>query len=885
MAGGRRNSYAAAAGAPIPVSAAKKGMKKIEVTEDGDEEMEIKPTLRKVIANYLATSVVGSLLDVIGVVFALISCFQYIYGTYDDGINALGFIKALEWIITVFFFLELLLSVYIATRRLKHILSGSFWVDVLTLLPIMEQFLDAETAAEYAVYIKTLRVMRILRLYRITRILTYLESQATQQICEMIITMVTGLIFAAGLTQILEDDYAISSWEAPNTFGFYLYFIVVTSTTVGYGDFSPSSALGQFLICLYMIAAIAYVPNAANEIVRLAGLKSPYAKARYRPFKGISHVVVAGEFTASGLRDFFTEMFHKDHGTIELQVVLLLPPTPAYEIKQIILSPQYSVAVKYLEGSPMNDADLDRAAVDKAKCTFVLTNKFCDNPNEADASTILQALSIKRFIRRRTGKEILQCLQLMRPENKHHFTAFCGGADKAAAAAEAAAGSSKEAAMLHDAIPQDKYCIVCVDEIKMKLMAQTMLCPGLVAMMCNLVSSIDEAPLDKDAQEWASEYQEGSGYEVYLKPFPPSFTGVPFSEIALLVFEQLGATLFAIEISGPDLPARIVLNPGNWVLPDVRAYHVRGFLVAEDDDSADLSKLGDSYAPRGGKRKVPKAKSAVTPTGDDAEEKGSPKGKGGGGGGGGAGGGGKNWDKLRGDAKQKGVPKPSIKSALQLELAQKYFVREKPATLQMATVVRSLAEDLPAVTDHCIVAGSADNLYHFVLTLRAKHLGHIQTIVILHPEPPPPLVWDKINIFPQVVYLPGSALDGKDLLRAGVMKAERAVLFAPSQHHVAAAGGGGDDSSGMQNEAMIDADTIFIYQGISDLNPDCKIVTELVNYPNMAFLSPDMSKTKRMANTNPLASPQFASGAVYVPVLPTRAVRGGGGIKYTPGFT
>ena len=40
-------------------------------------------------------------------------------------------------------------------------------------------------------------------------------------------------------------------------------------------------------------------------------------------------------------------------------------------------------------------------------------------------------------------------------------------------------------------------------------------------------------------------------FQVYLKPFPASFAGVPFSEIALLVFEQLGATLFAMEISQP----------------------------------------------------------------------------------------------------------------------------------------------------------------------------------------------------------------------------------------------------------------------------------------------------------------------------------------------
>ena len=77
---------------------------------------------------------------------------------------------------------------------------------------------------------------------------------------------------------------------------------------------------------------------------------------------------------------------------------------------------------------------------------------------------------------------------------------------------------------------------------------------------------------------------------------------------------------------------------------------------------------------------------------------------------------------------------------------------------------------LPAVSGHCIVAGSVENLYHFILTLRAKHLGHIQTILILHPAPPGPLTWDKISIFPQVLYMQGSMLDEKDMLRAGVKK-------------------------------------------------------------------------------------------------------------------
>ena len=46
----------------------------------------------------------------------------------------------------------------------------------------------------------------------------------------------------------------------------------------------------------------------------------------------------------------------------------------------------------------------------------------------------------------------------------------------------------------------------------------------------------------------------------------------------------------------------------------------------------------------------------------------------------------KNWNKLKGDHVH-GVPKPPIRSTLQLELATKYFVRETPCTLEQATVV------------------------------------------------------------------------------------------------------------------------------------------------------------------------------------------------------
>ena len=866
--------------------------------EDGDHASA--PTFRKLVAHYMATSVMGVVMDLLSTIFALISCILYIFSTYRDDICHVDEgIEALEVIMTVFFAFDYVLRAGIASRPIAYLLSSEAIVDLLALLPIIDRAFDCETKQRIAVVLGILRVMRILRIYRITRLLEYQESQVTKAIAKMILTIITAVIFVTGLIQIIENDYAASqdgiyAGAEKLPFHFYFYFLMVTVSTVGYGDYSPNSTQGQMICIIIIFAGIIYVSNASSEAIRLAGLTSPYARAKYKPHKGVPHIVVCGEFTESSLRDFFTEVFHKDHGNIDLQLVLLNPVTPTNEIKTLISHPRYSLSVKYvvpasivvavcvsllgwfnralflcpradnrvflppplidalirsftadfpnprsrryLEGSPMKEVDLGRAALAVAKCAFVLTNKYCHDVDGADASTILQALSIKRYVRRQTGKEILQCMQLMRAENKHHFTSFCDEPSETGG-------------------PAHRYCIVCVEEIKMKLLAQTCLCPGLVTLMSNLVSSTDEEPLGKDtnAQEWISEYQEGSGYEVYTKPVPATFSGVPFCEVALCVYEVLGACMFALEIRASDnSDPRIVLNPGDYPLPDVNEYKVRAFLFAEDDETADLSHLGGSFAPRAtGKPKPGSPIKSGTLSSESREQKGSPKAsplakKSSG-----------HWAKIKGanDGAAKAIANKKARRMDMENLKIKYFIREEAAQIGQVTVVRSLEEDLPGVIDHLIIAGAVENLFEFILTLRAKHLGHIQTILILHPHPPDAMQWEKISMFPQVVYMQGSALNNKDLMRAGVMKASHAVVFAPIQ----------ESGTSVSNkiEAMLDANTIFIYQGILALNPDMIVVTELVSCPNMAFLSPDMSKTQKSANSNPLASAQFASGAAY----------------------
>jgi hypothetical protein len=89
----------------------------------------------------------------------------------------------------------------------------------------------------------------------------------------------------------------------------------------------------------------------------------------------------------------------------------------------LLRSPQLILALTYLEGSALVDKDLSRAKVDLADAVFIMSDKFSEFPDEEDAKSILQSLSIKRFLsyQLKGNESLLYCMQLIRPENRKHI--------------------------------------------------------------------------------------------------------------------------------------------------------------------------------------------------------------------------------------------------------------------------------------------------------------------------------------------------------------------------------------------------------------------------------------------------------------------------------
>lgn len=157
-----------------------------------------------------------------------------------------------EWIFTVLFTLEYVARLLCARRALKYARSFFGVVDLLSILPsyLMVIFPGAQ-------YFMVIRVLRILRAFRVLKLAAHVrEANVLMRSLVSSRRKITVFLFAVfTLTVVLGSLMYLIEGEA-NGFDSIprgVYWAVVTLTTVGYGDISPQTPLGQFVAALVMV--------------------------------------------------------------------------------------------------------------------------------------------------------------------------------------------------------------------------------------------------------------------------------------------------------------------------------------------------------------------------------------------------------------------------------------------------------------------------------------------------------------------------------------------------------------------------------------------------------------------------------------------------------
>jgi voltage-gated potassium channel len=163
-----------------------------------------------------------------------------------------GELIALEWIITILFTLEYLLRIVTTNRPRRYIFSFFGIIDLIAILPMYLSF--------FLVGSKIFSIIRALRLLRLFKILNH--PKFTGQSLHLLKALnasrgkITVFLYFVLISSILIGSvmYIVEGEENGFTsIPTSIYWTIVTLTTVGYGDISPVTPLGQFIASLVMI--------------------------------------------------------------------------------------------------------------------------------------------------------------------------------------------------------------------------------------------------------------------------------------------------------------------------------------------------------------------------------------------------------------------------------------------------------------------------------------------------------------------------------------------------------------------------------------------------------------------------------------------------------
>ena len=202
---------------------------------------------------YKTDTKLGKAFDVLLILSILLSVFAVLLDSVER-INARHgeWLYLVEWFFTILFSIEYIVRVCVNPRPLKYIFSFYGLVDLLSVIPTYISLFIPGTN-EFLV----IRIVRVLRIFRVLRLSHYIHqanfllsalTSRRQKVTVFLFFVVTlATIFGSVMYVIEGPDNGFTS--IPRS----IYWAIVTMTTVGYGDISPHTAIGQAIASVVMI--------------------------------------------------------------------------------------------------------------------------------------------------------------------------------------------------------------------------------------------------------------------------------------------------------------------------------------------------------------------------------------------------------------------------------------------------------------------------------------------------------------------------------------------------------------------------------------------------------------------------------------------------------
>ncbi|XP_058240812.1 calcium-activated potassium channel subunit alpha-1a isoform X18 [Hemibagrus wyckioides] len=458
------------------------------------------------------------------------------------------FTLQIDMAFNVFFLLYFGLRFIAANDKLWFWLEVNSVVDFFTVPPVfVSVYLNRSWLG-----LRFLRALRLIQFSEILQFLNILKTSNSIKLVNLCSIFISTWLTAAGFIHLVENSG--DPWEnfqnsQPLSYWECVYLLMVTMSTVGYGDVCAKTTLGRLFMVFFILGGLAMFASYVPEIIELIGNRKKYGGS-YSAVNGRKHIVVCGHITLESVSNFLKDFLHKDRDDVNVEIVFLHNISPNLELEALFK--RHFTQVEFYQGSVLNPHDLARVKIESADACLILANKYCADPDAEDASNIMRVISIKNY-----HPKIRIITQMLQYHNKAHLLNI-------------PSWNWKEG---DDAI--------CLAELKAGFIAQSCLAQGLSTMLANLFSMRSYIKIEEDT--WQKYYLEGVANEMYTEYLSSAFVGLSFPTVCELCYVKLKLLLIAIEYKSEQRESRsrkrILINPGNHVKMQEGTL---GFFIASD---------------------------------------------------------------------------------------------------------------------------------------------------------------------------------------------------------------------------------------------------------------------------------------------------------------
>eukprot|EP00818_Percolomonas_sp_WS_P008785 CAMPEP_0117440516 /NCGR_PEP_ID=MMETSP0759-20121206/3138_1 /TAXON_ID=63605 /ORGANISM="Percolomonas cosmopolitus, Strain WS" /LENGTH=1142 /DNA_ID=CAMNT_0005232299 /DNA_START=298 /DNA_END=3723 /DNA_ORIENTATION=- len=490
---------------------------------------------------FLIKNGLSEMIEFIQCTVVVVFLILYIISEYEQHFSIYCVDLAVSTLYLVFMGISFLLS----ERKSHFFCSPHVILDVLTVFPvgvlmvvdIVRIFVHVGSGGDMDGYLflNSLPYVRLIRLFRMGAVIhTYYQSRergVMATIYVLLSSMFTLIVaFSAIIILIENETFPVTpltdtqgfAYKEPLQFHDAAYLVLITILTIGYGDKVPHSILGQFAICAFSVLGALILLGKGKEILAILQNEGESLFENIDTQDVSKHIIVCGHSSAIEIFEFWKEFLNESHGKVATKkIAVVIEDRKEYDkLRRIARHKFFKERVTLVCDDITEFSVLSKVRAEHSHGVFVLTDSKSSNPEMQDSKTLMTVLAIKNF-----HSKIDVYAQYILEENSRAFTD---------------AGTK---------------IALCINDLKLKLMSNALLVPGLTTLISNVLvsSSADEVIKAFQAQaksseddNWIPEYCEGCENEIYVVNFSKGFVGVPFHKAAEFVYEHYDLVLIAV---------------------------------------------------------------------------------------------------------------------------------------------------------------------------------------------------------------------------------------------------------------------------------------------------------------------------------------------------